>query len=154
MATFAQRMQDEIRRLARKELKQDVIALKQENVALRKAVSDLRKRLDGVARTTKKVEKKAAVVLESAPAQAAKPAEEEAPKARISGKTIRTLRAKLKLTQAEFAKLVNVSPQSVYQWEREDRQLRLRNATRAAVVEVRGMGQRAAKAKLEAMDNA
>jgi len=147
LATFAQRFQDEIRRLARKELKGELASLRGENVALRRTVSELRKRVDKLARTTKKVEK-AAVELE-----VVKPEREEddAVRARISGKTIRNLRARLGLTQADFARLVDVSPQSVYQWEREDRQLRLRKATKAAVVAAKGLGARAARAKLEEM---
>ncbi len=151
MATFVQRFQEEIRRLARKELKDDLAKLRSENVALRRAISDLRKHVNGLARTTRKVEKATVNPKSASPPEAT---EDHKPKVRISGKTIRNLRSRLGLTQAQFARLVNVSPQSVYQWERDDRQLRLRKATRAAVVEAKCLGVRAAKARLEAMDKA
>jgi DNA-binding transcriptional regulator YiaG len=69
----------------------------------------------------------------------------------ISGKGIRSLRKKLGLSQADFARLVGVSHISVYQWEKKAKTLTLRGATKAKVFAVRGIGAREAKARLAEM---
>lgn len=58
------------------------------------------------------------------------------------------MRRKLGLSQESFAKLVGVSPNAVYQWERKSGMLRLRSKTHAAVMAARKLGSREAKAKL------
>ena len=73
---------------------------------------------------------------------------------RVSGKSIRKMRHKLGLTQGEFAQLLGVSGQSVYQWERKDGPLKLRSATRKAVAEARTWGVREARRRLEEMNAA
>ncbi|MBI2433048.1 MAG: helix-turn-helix domain-containing protein [Candidatus Hydrogenedentes bacterium] len=147
MPNFVKLFQDEVRRLARKESKGELGRLRKENLELRKALSNLK-------RKTASVEKQLSALARSAGAAAGSLAEsEEEPaageRARISANTIRTLRQKLGLTQAEFAKLLGVSGQSVYQWERQDGRLKLRRATRRAVVEAKGMGVRQARARLQ-----
>jgi DNA-binding transcriptional regulator YiaG len=150
VATFAKQWQDEIRRLARKETKDDLLSLKAENVSLKKQLAALKKRLDDIERHGKKLRKTVAKV-----APDAVPAEGEdenaGPRIRVTGKTVRTLRAKLGLTQAEFAALLGVTGQSVYQWERRDDRIRLRNATREAFAAIKGIGSREARRRLESM---
>ena len=46
---------------------------------------------------------------------------------------------------------MGVSPNAVYQWEHKSGMLRLRSKTRAAVMAVRELGAREAKAKLAEM---
>ena len=55
------------------------------------------------------------------------------------------------MTQEEFAKLVGVSSQGVYVWESKPGMLRLREATKAALMAVRGLGAREAKERLAGM---
>ena len=87
---------------------------------------------------------------------AAMPAPATAPddKARITGKGMRSLRRKLRLSGAEFAKLLGVTPQAVYMLERKSGALRVRATTRAAIVAARGLGAREAKARLAEIDAA
>ena len=61
------------------------------------------------------------------------------------------MRRKLRLSQAQFARLLKVSPVSVYLWEKKQGALKLRDATRAAVLGLRGMGAREAKQRLKLM---
>ena len=64
---------------------------------------------------------------------------------------MRSLRRKIGLSQDAFAKLVGVSSNAVYQWESKPGMLRLRDNTRAALLAVRKLGAREAKARLAAM---
>lgn len=149
MATFAKQWQDEVRRLARKETKDDLLSLKSENVALKKQIASLKKRLDDIERHGKKLRK---TVEKVAPDAVPADAEEQGgPRIRVTGKTVRTLRARLGLTQAEFAALLGVTGQSVYQWERRDDRIRLRNATREAFAAIKTIGSREARRRLEAL---
>lgn len=139
-------LKDEIRRLARKELRAATGALVDENRALKRSVSDLKKRVAQLERANSRISKHVSAT-QAKETQGA--AEEAAPRARISSRTIVALREKLGLTQAEFGALVGVSGQSVYQWERKGGRLRLRHATRAAVLEAKQMGRREAHRRLE-----
>jgi DNA-binding XRE family transcriptional regulator len=138
-----------MQRLAEKEAKNAVRKLRKEVMELRRAVSQQEKRIHaleaGKGRAAKEKPVKAA---QSAPAYP--PAASETDRIRPSGRMVRNLRAKLGLTQAELAQLLGVSGQSVYQWERKDGPLTLRAKTRRALIEVRGMGVREARRRLEA----
>ena len=146
MSTFAKQFQEEIKRLARKELKEELIRLKAENTDLKKSISDLRKRLDKMERSNRRVFRK--VVAPEVLNEAEESPRKDAGKARISSKTIITLRQRLGLTQAQLGKLLGVSGQSVYQWERKNDRLTLRSRALQAVVEAKSMGIKEARAKL------
>jgi len=56
-----------------------------------------------------------------------------APKTRaVSGKTVATLRSKLKMTRAQFARILKVSPATVGNWEKSEGALNLRARTQKA----------------------
>jgi DNA-binding transcriptional regulator YiaG len=63
---------------------------------------------------------------------------------RLSGSTIRALRSRLRMSRAQFAKTVGVSPGSIFGWETG--RTAPRKASLARVVELRKMGVRAARA--------
>ena len=67
----------------------------------------------------------------------------------MTGKGIRSLRKKLSLSQAEFGRLIGVTPQAVVNMEKKQGPLAVRKVTRAAILAVRGMGAREAKIKLD-----
>jgi len=70
-------------------------------------------------------------------------------KARITAKMIRSIRAKLNLSQAELAALLGVSGQSVYQWEHKEGRLRFHGSTRVAIETLRKMNWKEAQKQLE-----
>ena len=150
-------LKQEIQRLARKEIKTAMDEARKRMVEQRKTITDLRRRIEILEKQNSKLAKRtAAVAAVAAPEVAAKErakaqmAEERGGYGpRFTGEAIAKLRQKLKLTQAEFAKLADVSPQSVYQWERKGGKLRLRTATKAALVEMRTMGVREARRQLD-----
>jgi DNA-binding XRE family transcriptional regulator len=66
--------------------------------------------------------------------------------ARLSGEDIRSLRARLGMTREQFARLLSVSPGSIFGWETGRTVPRGRSMAR--VLEVRKMGVRRARAKV------
>ena len=139
MPNIADVLRSEIRRLAQKEAKSAVGELKKENNELKRLVADMKKRLD-------QVEKKAG----QAPTDdRSYVAQFNDARVRVTGEMIRGLRERLALTQSELAHLLDVSAQSVYQWERNLGSLNLRQRTQKAVNEVRDLGKREVRRRLE-----
>jgi len=139
MPNIADVLRSEIRRLAQKEAKSAMGELKKENNDLKRLVGDLKKRLDQIEKQAGKApadDRSYVTQLNDA-------------RARISGEMIRGLRERLALTQSELAHLLDVSSQSVYQWERNLGNLNLRQRTLQAVMEVRDLGKREVKRRLE-----
>lgn len=145
MANFVKQFQDEVKRLARKETKSAVTQLNKDKAELRKSIAQLKRRIDALERQNKKITK--VIPVESTEPAAVEQSELE--RSRITSRTVITLRNKLKLTQADLARLVDVSGQSVYQWERKGGPLRLRTATRQAILELKKIGIREARKRLE-----
>ncbi|MDA0578438.1 MAG: helix-turn-helix domain-containing protein [Verrucomicrobia bacterium] len=144
MPNIAKVLREEILRLARKEAKSATSKLRADCVTLKRRAADQKRRVTALERDVKKFRS----VAKEGLAQGAAPSEQELRGARISSEMVKRLRAKLGLSQADFARLVNVSAISVYMWERKGGRLQLRNATRTAFLAVRKMGKREAQAKL------
>lgn len=145
MPNIAIVLKEEIRRLARKEIRESAGRLKQEVSVLRRSVVSLKRRVAQLEAENKRKARQAGARPKDA---AAEPAERPV-RARFTGEAIRRLRFKLRLTQAQFAELIGVSAQAVYQWERKQGRLQLRSATKAALVEARGLGAREARRRLQ-----
>lgn len=136
MPNIQQLLNEEIRRLARKE----VIALEKEFksqlIELRKSVSELKGRI-------KTLEKSLAAVQPEAP-QAATPetdAENDAAKSfRITPERITKWRMALGLKRAQYAKLLGVSPLSVTHWEQGASEPR--EAQKRRIAQLRDMGKK------------
>ena len=73
---------------------------------------------------------------------------EEGKKARFTSRGIHALREKLRLSQADFGKLLGTTSHAVYLWEKKEGVLNLRDKTKAAILSIRGLGAREAKEKL------
>lgn len=76
-------------------------------------------------------------------------AEEPKEKVRFSARSVRAQRRRLKLSAADYGKLVGVSGLTVYSWEHGNS--RPRKAQLADLVAARGIGKREATAKLEVL---
>lgn len=144
--SFLTALKAEITRLARKEAKKAVEPVRKPVVQTRSAIAELKRRVDALEHQVK--------ILQGACAEAP-PAAEVAPerpaeKGWITGKGVRGLRQSLGLSQAQFASLVGVSPNSVYKWESHKGMLQLRRVTKAALLQARGMSAREARDKLAA----
>jgi len=142
MPNIGKAIKDEIVRLARKECKSDTASLRKSTIAARKVIVTLKRQMAALEKQVKELQNRVPVAATVAP---------EAPegaKARITAKGLRSLRKSLRMTGEQFSRLLGVSTQAVYAWERKEGPIRLRTTTKAAVLSVRGLGAREARARL------
>lgn len=135
MPNIAEVLKQEITRLARKEVKAGCIPLKKQIGKLNETISkqkkdiiQLEKKLSQIAKEEKSVEA---------------PAAEEQPKARITAASIKRQRARLKLSQAQFGKLLKVSTNTVVRWEADKSAPRARH--KVEIAKLRKLGIREVK---------
>jgi DNA-binding transcriptional regulator YiaG len=115
-------------------------------VGLKKTVADLKKRLAALQKENRRL---LADTRRPKAEFGERPLEEQR-KVRFTSKRIRNLRSRLRLTQADFAKLVGTTPYSVHLWEKKEGPLRLRDKTREAILSIKGLrGAREAKSRLD-----
>ena len=135
-------LSEEIRRLAKKEIKLALAPLLKNAVEQRRTIAELKKRIAVLENRPAAVEdKKTDTVTDSAEK-----------KLRLNAAGIIRVRTKLKLTQSEFAKLLNVSTHTVSMWELNNTSPRA-NA-RAAICALRSVGKRELKKRLAALESA
>ena len=142
-------LKEEISRISRKEAKAAVSPVRKPSARYRKDIADLKRRMALQEKANKQLQGRLAKV---EAAQPAAPTAEPAGRGWISGEGIKSLRKRLGLSQADFARLVGVSDQAVCIWENKSGMLRLRDSTKTSVFAVRGIGVREAKRRLEAME--
>ena len=145
MSTLMAVMKDEIRRIARKEIRAATAGLKKDQTTFRKAVAGLRRQTKehrSTIRQLLQVATKQARIVTVAPEAAG------GNKAWITAKGIRALRKKLKLSQAQFGKLAGVSGKTVLKWEHGSGPLKFRSRPRRALLAIRGLGIREARLRL------
>ena len=107
MPDFKQTFQDEVRRLARKELK-----------ALDEKISEQKKTINALLKRVNELEKKQAVPAAAAVKAAVVPAEEDkGRKIRFSAKSLQKFRKKYAISQKALAALLEVTPFTVSHWE-------------------------------------
>jgi len=138
----------EITRLAKKEAKAAVDPVRKPSIGARKALADLKQR---VGTLEKRVKGLNALLSKIPQPQTEAPVTE---KARITAKGMRSLRRKLRLTREQFAKLVGITASGVYLWEKKNGPLRVREATRAAILAIRNLTAGEAKRRLDEMAKA
>ena len=145
MVMLAKILKAEIGRISRKEVNSAVGEIRKSNVVLKKILVDLKKRVASLEKENKRL------IAETRKLQAEHPEkhDEKEGRVRLTSKGIRSLRSRLGLTQAEFAKLLGTTPHSVHLWEKKEGALRLRDKTRAALLSIRGLGAKEARAKLD-----
>ena len=145
MSNVVKILKAEIARISKKEVKSVTQAIGKSNTWLRKTVADMKKRLVLLEKENKRL---VATVKRFQVAQPEKVEQEEGKKARFTSKGIQSLRKKLRLSQADFGKLLGATPHAVYLWEKKLGALNLRDKTKAAILSIRGLGAREAKEKL------
>jgi DNA-binding transcriptional regulator YiaG len=141
MTTLAIALKDEIRRLARKEIK------KQTGTTSR-AVAQFRREIARLKRQQRDQQKKIAF-LEAQVCknlQSGSAATELNGGTRFSARSVAAQRQRTGLSAADYAKLVGVSPLTIYNWEHN--KSRPRKEQFAALVALRGLGKREAQGKL------
>jgi DNA-binding transcriptional regulator YiaG len=140
MTTLAIALKDEIRRLARKEVKA-------QTGRTAKAVAQYRREIARLKRQQREQEKKIAFLeAQARKAVAAAPIVESNGDARFSARSAKAQRRRTGLSAADYAKLVGVSSLTIYNWE--NGKARPRHEQFSALVALRGLGKREAQAKL------
>ena len=141
MTTLAIALKDEIRRVARKEIKA-------QTGRTARAVAQYRREIAQLKRRQRELEKRLSF-LESqsrnAPQSPATRAKVNGD-ARFSARSVKAQRRRTGLSAADYAKLVGVSPLTIYNWEHG--KSRPRSEQLASLVALRGLGKREAQAKL------
>lgn len=140
MPNIASVFKEEIARLARKEVRSEVERLKKASVQHRSDIAGLKRQVALLEKQLSSLDKKTKNTAE------AEPASDETTRVRFSPKGLVKLRQRLGLSAADMGLLLEVSAQTVYNWETE--KTRPRPQQLVAIARVRGMGKRQVKARL------
>lgn len=141
MPNVATVLREEICRLARKEVRQQVDPLKKSNAELRRTVAALKKDIADLGRSLRFLQQQEKRRLQTPPDS------DQGKAVRFSPKWVRADRKRLGLSAKDYARLVGVSSLTIYNWEHGKSKP---NAERlAAWAEIRGIGKREAQRRLE-----
>jgi DNA-binding transcriptional regulator YiaG len=142
MSTLAAALKDEIRRIARKEIRSETQSIAQAVTRFRGDIAALKRRLS-------ECEKKIAYLEAQERKRITKTrvSEESNDGVRFSARSVKAQRTKSGLSAANYAKLVGVSPLTIYSWEQGKTKPRQKQL--ASLVALRGIGKREAQAKIE-----
>jgi DNA-binding transcriptional regulator YiaG len=146
MPNLAAGFKEEICRLARKETKSDIKGLRGAVIALKRAVREQKVAIAGLAREMQRLA--AAVAAGAGPVTAEALGPEEAP---ITVRNVRALRKKLKLSQADFGKLLGLNQNTIWHWERKRGRLKLRAKAKESLAAIKDLDAREAGEKLASM---
>lgn len=122
MTTFANSLKREIARVARKELRDEIAALRKSAAAQRADISALKKQISGMQSQIRKLSKVQSTqplktltskALPVSTEQKGKPGR----KAVFTAERLKTQRARLGFTQDQMARLLEVSALSIWKWE-------------------------------------
>ncbi len=144
MTTLAIALKDEIRRLARKEIKA-------QTGRTAKAVAQYRREIARLKRQQRDQERKLMLLASRSQKGSSAPivAEKLNGDSRFSARSVRAQRRRTGLSAADYAKLVGVSPLTIYNWEHN--KSRPRQGQFASLLKLRGIGKREAQARLATM---
>jgi DNA-binding transcriptional regulator YiaG len=145
MANFASALKDEIVRLARKEVRQEVEGLKKTSAKYRSEIAALKRQVAALEKSAGRLEKKASKM------DATLAEGEGATRYRFSAKRLAAQRQKLGLSAVELGTLIGVAAQTIYNWE--SGKSRPRQQQMAAIAASRKMGKRQIQAQLATIAN-
>ena len=145
MNTLANALKDEIRRLARKEIRAQTGKYARAVTQYRRDIARLKRQQHELERKLEMLRTQARKAMHSPAAMGELNGE-----VRFSARSVKSQRRRLGLSAADYGRLVGVSPLTIYNWEQN--KTRPRKEQFAALVAVRGIGKREAQAKL-AMTN-
>ncbi len=145
MPNIAAVLKEEIRRLAKREIKAATSTTKQAVVQYRRDIAHLKRELQQQKKRTTFLEAQERKRL----GQRQVVDDGELDGVRFSARSVRAQRARLGLSAADYGKLVGVSALTIYSWERGAS--RPRKPQLAALVAVRGIGKVDARKRLEVL---
>lgn len=142
MANLAVILKDEIRRLARKEVRSQSGGTKQAVARYRREIASLKRQLQATNKKLTSLQKK----LAREGAASTSESEDEGNQIRFSSRSVRAQRRKLGLSAHDYGRLVGVSGLTIYNWEQG--KTRPRQSQLARLVAVRNIGKREALRRL------
>ena len=142
MPNFASALRQAIRRLARRETRSLVAPARRAVAQHRRVIAELKRQVGAQEKKLAFLEAQERVRVARTPL-----AVDGANGARFSAKWLRAHRKRVKLAAHEYARLVGVSSQSIYLWERG--QTKPGKQALASLAAARKLGRREAKARLE-----
>lgn len=148
MPDIASVLKSEIARISRKVLRGEVDSLKKATASYRRDIAALKKRIQQLERQIGRAPKSSRVVDEPGSARDGAAGR----KLRFSANRFAAQRTKAGLSAANYAKLLGVSPLSVYKWE--SGQTRPRQAQLEAIASLRNLGKREVAARLSQLEAA
>ncbi len=144
MPNLASVLKDEIRRLARKEIKSETGVTKRASAQHRRDIAELKRLVNDLSKRLAFLERQ-----EKRRVSKTQPSKEVAETARFSPSWLKSHRQRLGLSAADYATLVGVSSQTIYNWEQGHSKPRPQQV--AALATVRGLGKRETLKRLEMM---
>jgi len=149
MPNIATVLKAEISRVARKAVRLETDSLRKTTSAQRSDIAALKRRMQEMEKAVKVLTKLAGRAQTLKPPAPAAEQEGESGKLRFRIEGLASNRKRLGLSVAEFALLVGVSEQSVYNWENGTTRPQAKHLP--AIAALRGIGKREAATRLEAL---
>jgi DNA-binding transcriptional regulator YiaG len=146
MPNIAAILKQEISRLARREVKAQVVKTQKAAVQYRRDIAKLKQQLDQQEKTLRLLRREVEQQRGSEPIDA----EESFEGIRFSARSVKAQRQRIGFSAADYGRLVGVSGLTIYNWEHG--KSRPRKAQMAALVAVRGIGKREALKKLAGLN--
>jgi len=145
MPNIATVLKEEIRRLARKEVKAQLADLKAASARYRKDLAALKRKIAEQDRALARLGKARPAATRAAPTST-----DPGTQLRFSPSWVSKHREKLELSAADYGMLVGVSGLTIYNWEKG--KTKPRDKQLAGWAEIRGLGKREAWKRLEMME--
>jgi len=141
MVNLASLLNENIRRLARREIRGQTQKTRRLTAQHRRDLAALKRQVAALARTVAFLEK------QEQRRVASPPAPQEVKGVRFSARSVKAQRARLGLSAKDFGRLVGVAGLTIYSWE--SRKTRPRVKQLAGLAAVRRLGKREARQRLE-----
>ncbi len=138
-------LRQEIRRLARSEVRSELEATKRAVAQHRREIAELKRRNTALERTVSYLQSRETKRLKAGPSQA-----EPTQGTRFSFRSLKAQRRRSGLSQEEYASLVGVSSSTIYNWESGSTKPSGKHLP--TLMSLRGIGKREAKKRLELVE--
>jgi DNA-binding transcriptional regulator YiaG len=137
-------LKEEISRLSRKEVRSQIEATKKATTQHRRHIAALKRQVAQLERQVASLARRSREAAPAAPASAAE-------RPRFVARGLRSQRNRLGLSATDYGKLLGVSAQSIYNWERE--LSHPRDGQLAGLAALRGIGKREAAERLRKLQS-
>lgn len=148
MTTFAASLKNEIARVARKELRDEISALRKGSTTYRSEIAELKRKIKALESQVKTLDRTKPKAEPAVKGTSELPRDKPGRKVTFGAAEFLALRQQLGFTQAQMSKLVGASSLSIYKWE--SGQVTPRAAQLEKILAVRKIGKRKAQALVQA----